>query len=254
MRDLFFKIFGDKYTDNPTPLFGLVHILLIIFAIGGAIALSILLRNKSDKVKDRTLKVSALIVISLYIFDFFVQPFWNGGVMYEGKLPFHICTLTGILLTFVTFSKKFEKLKVIVAVWAALAPTAFILFPVTLIDSEVSIFSYSKIQSFLYHSVEAFWGIFMLISGKARLEWKTLWQPIVALFPMAIWATIGQEMFYPNEPGENFLMLRLDLQEMGLNMERWVFLVLLFLIASSVIALLYLACNLIYKFKKKRTA
>ncbi|MBR6737265.1 MAG: YwaF family protein [Clostridia bacterium] len=249
MRELFFKIFSDKYTANPTPLFGLVHIILIIFAIGGSIGLSLLLKNKSDSFKDKTLKIASLIVISLYIFDFFVQPFWNGGYMYEGKLPFHICTLTGILLTFVTFNKRFDKLKVVVAVWAALAPSAFILFPVTLIDSEVSILSYSKIQSFLYHTVEAFWGIFILISGKVKLEWKTLWQPIVALFPMAIWATIGQEMFYPNEPGENFLMLRLDLQELGIDMERWVFYVLLFLIATTVISLLYLMANAFYKRK-----
>lgn len=251
MRELFFKIFGDKYTQNPTPLFGLVHITLIVIAIGGSVALSLILKNKSDKVKDNALKISALIVISLYIFDFFVQPFWNGGYMYEGKLPFHICTLTGILLTFVTFNKKFEKIKTVVAVWATLAPSMFLIFPVTLIDSDVSILSYSKIQSFLYHTVEAFWGIFTLISVKVKLEWKTLWQPILALFPMAIWATIGQEMFYPNEPGENFLMLRLDLAEMGINMERWAYYVLLFLIASAVMALLYLVCNLLYKKKRK---
>jgi hypothetical protein len=55
MRELFFKIFSDKYTTNPTPLFGLVHVLLIVFAIGGSIGLSLLLKNKSDKVKDNAL-------------------------------------------------------------------------------------------------------------------------------------------------------------------------------------------------------
>ncbi len=213
----------------------------MILIFGTTIALSIVFHNKSEKTKERVLHVTAVLVISIYIFDFFVQPFWNDGEMAIHKLPFHICTLLGILIPFVNFNPKFSFAKQAVTVWAVLAPLMFILLPLNYINRPVQPYSYSVIQTFLFHGLAFFWGVFMLVSQKTVLRWQDIWQPIVGLFPVVLWATIGQEMYYHGRVGENFLFLRTDISA---YVPQWLLVPGLLFLASCAIALLYLICYL----------
>lgn len=251
LSELFEKIFADRSTSWPFTMFGLKHILVLCLVFGVVYALAILLKNKNEQTKDKILRVSAYLLMGLYIFDFFVQPFWTGtGYILVNKLPFHICTFTGILLTFVTFNKKFEKLKVLTTVWAVAASTAYFLFPFGTSEFR-SMLSYSVLQPYLYHAVELFWGLYMLFSGKTQLKWSTIWQPIVGLFPMAIWATIGQKLYFPNETGENFMALFTDVSGI---VPHWVYLIALFTAAVIGVSLIYGIYNLVGYIKRKRTA
>ena len=247
LNELFYKIFSNKPTNNPIDMFSWQHFIIILFAIGTPILLAICLRKKSVKTQETLLKVAAYLIIVLYIFDFFVQPFWAGS-MIVNKLPFHICTFTGLLIVFSTFNKKFEKLKVVVAVWAILAPSAYILFPFSTFSS-TAIYSYSIVQSYLYHIIEIFWGVYMLTTGRVELKWKTIWQPIVGLFPMALWATIGQELYFPDSPGENFMALRTDVSGI---VPHAVYLLALFTAAVLAIALIYCIYNICVLVKNRK--
>ena len=236
MKEFFEKIFGYVPSDITPQLFGWQHFLIMAFVAGAIIGFSFLFKNKSEKTKKRVLNISAITIITLYIFDFFVQPFWDGDLVI-GKLPFHICTLVGVLIPFVNFNKKFSFMKMSVVVWAILAPLAWVIFPANFLNRPVQIYSYPIVQSFVFHIFEIFWGVFMLVSGEVKLEWKKIWQPIVGLFPVAAWASLGQEMYYPGELGENFLFLKTDISAIA---PQWMFIPALFIAACIAISLLFL--------------
>ena len=88
----------------------------------------------------------------------------------------------------------------------------------------------------------------MVVSGTTKLEWKTIWQPIVGLFPMALWATIGQELYFPNEIGENYMFLRTDASAI---VPQWMFIPALFIAAVLATSLTYLIYNAVINSKKK---
>ena len=248
MSQLFEKIFRYIPREKPVALFGWQHWLFIILICSSVVALSIVFVNKSEKTKDRVLNITAVLVIFVYVFDFFVQPFWNDGAIAINKLPFHICTLVGVLIPFVNFCNVFKFAKQTIVVWAILAPLMFILFPLNYINRAVEPYSYPIIQTFLFHGLEVFWGVFMLVSKKVVLRWRDVWQPIVGLLPVAAWATIGQELYYPDRVGENFLFLRTDISAYA---PQWILVPAMFLTAAIVIALLYLIYWLVIKLKDR---
>ena len=89
----------------------------------------------------------------------------------------------------------------------------------------------------------------MLTTGRVELKWKTIWQPIVALFPMALWATIGQELYFPDSIGENFMALRTDVSGI---VPHAVYLLALFTAAVLAITLIYAIFSVVKLIKKKR--
>ncbi|MDE6583670.1 MAG: YwaF family protein, partial [Clostridia bacterium] len=137
MSDFLKNIFGYIPSETKPSLFGWQHWLFIVAIFGATILCCLLFKNKSEKFKEKVLNTTAILVISLYIFDFFVQPFWNDGELAIHKLPFHICTLLGILVPFVNFNKKLGFAKQTITVWAILAPLMFILFPMNYINRPV---------------------------------------------------------------------------------------------------------------------
>ena len=247
MNKLFANIFRYIPSDRTIALFGIEYFLILIVIAALIATISILLKNKDSKVKQRVINISAITLITLYIFDFFVQPFWAGGMIVH-KLPFHICTATGVLIPFVTFNKKCNFMKRAVTVWAILAPAIWLIFPMNLLNSPNKLYSYPIAQSYTYHIIELFWGVFMIVSGTTKLEWKTIWQPIVGLFPMALWATIGQELYFPNEIGENYMFLRTDASAI---VPQWMFIPALFIAAVLATSLTYLIYNAVINSKKK---
>lgn len=248
MKEAFTKFFRYIPRSTSIQLYGLSHILYILISVSAVVLLCRLMHKRSEKAKDRAVKILAFLTIFVYVFDFFVQPFWAGEIC-VGKLPFHICTATGVLIPFVVFSKKFKFLERVITVWAVLAPLAFIFAPMNYINRAVEPYSYPIIQTFLFHALEFAWGVFMLTSGKVKLPWQTIWQPIIGLFPMALWATLGQNMYYGESMGENFLFLRTDVSGI---VPHWVFIIALFLAACIAILLTYAVCFVVQKIKKTK--
>lgn len=245
MHNVLKNIFSFIPADKTIGLFSVAHFVYIFIAIAFVLTICIVFKNKNEQTKDKVAKILAFSLISVYILDFFVQPLWDGEMM-KSKMPFHICTLTGVLIPFVAFSKKANFLKTTVTVWAVLAPLAFILYPGNYLDRMVAPYSYPIIQTFMFHILEFVWGVFMITSGKTKLKWKTIWQPIVALLPLALWALIGQEMYYPGNVGENFLFLKTDISGF---LPQWVLYPGLFVAATIAITLVYLICFIVRAIK-----
>ena len=241
MNKLFSELFRYIPKETSFKLFGLVYFCVLLFIAVLIICMCIIFRNKSNETKQKVLNFSAVALIVLYIFDFFVQPFWAGS-MIVNKLPFHICTATGVLIPFVTFNKRCSFLKTTITIWAVLAPLIWLIVPINVLNAPHRLYSYPILQSYMYHIIELFWGVFMIVSGVSKLDWKNIWQPIIGLIPMAIWATIGQELYYPNELGENYMFLRTDTTGI---VPHWLFIVALFLGFSLLISLVYFIYNFI---------
>lgn len=226
-------------------LFGWEHWLYIILIVGTIVTLALVFAKRSDQTKAKVLNITAVLVITLYLFDFFVQPFWDeDGEIRISKLPFHICTLVGVLIPLVNFNGKCKFARQTVTVWAVLAPLMFILFPLNYINQAVQPYSYPIIQTFVFHGLEIFWGVLMLVSHQVALRWRDIWQPIIGLFAVAAWATLGQELYYPDSLGENFLFLRTDISAYA---PQWLYIPALFTAATLAITLMYLVYWLIGK-------
>ncbi len=204
MRELFFKLFSD------TPLgasefwhiesFNIWHFFYLILIFGAIFFAAYRLRDKSTETKERVLKILAMTLMVSYFTDFIVHDFVyadfdevTGEYIRAGlnmdKLPFHICTAMGIILTVVTFDKHFERFLEPVAALAIVAPMMYLVYPSTGVGGEM--WCYRVVQTLFYHGVEMAWGILAVTTKKTSLEWKNIWKSEILLIIITVWAKIG---------------------------------------------------------------
>ena len=166
-----------SYEVGPITLsvFDFWHIFYLFLIFGFIVVIVYKFKNKDDLIKKRMINIVINIAFGLYILDFFLMPFSYGYIDID-KLPFHICTATGVLIPFVTFNKKFSCLKNVVTTWAIFGPLLWIILPMGVLNSANRLYSYPIVQSYAYHVIELFWGVFMLTSGNVKLEWRKIWQ------------------------------------------------------------------------------
>ena len=190
MRDLFFKLFAVSYFNTGIYIsaFSITHIVYLFLIFGGIFATAYFMRNKSDEAKERIFRFIAYCVIISYISDFFVHDFVYGEMNID-KLPFHLCTSVGIVLTFVQFNKKFERFIEPVSVLAIVGSLMYLTYPASIGEGEP--WCYQAVQTMFYHGMEMAWGILHLTSGKVKLQIKNVWQSAVGLGIVTLWAKFG---------------------------------------------------------------
>jgi len=186
MSEFFQKIFGTTEGSAEITLFSIWHILYIVLILGLAIGAYFILRHKSDKAKQTTLSVLAILTIGFYIFDFFIMPFSEGEINID-KLPFHICTLTGIFIPFAQFNKKFDKIKSVIVTFAIVASLMYITYPGSALGG-VTPWCYKVVQTFIYHGLVFAWGFLSLSLNSVKLEWKKIWKEAVGIVIIIAWA------------------------------------------------------------------
>lgn len=202
MNEFFVKLFGTTTGNVEITLFSIWHILYIVLIVGLAIVAHFVLRNKSDKVKTTTLNVLAYLVIGTYVLDFFIMPFSQGKIDID-KLPFHICTLTGIFIPFVQFNKKFKPIKNLVACFAIVASLMYITYPGSALGG-VTPWCYKVVQTFVFHGFVFTWG-FLSVSLKAvEFKWKDIWQEAVGVIVLILWAFFGNFAYLNIPDGHHY--------------------------------------------------
>jgi len=260
LKEILLKLCKDSTIDIPGVTRGLIsvgHLVLILIAIALPIIFYLIYRNKSDVKKLKFLRFLSFLIPFLYALDFFFQPFYrqaNGdlGSLTTDKLPFHICTLCGVLIPFVYFNRKCRKFRDIVVVWSFIAAAIYIIYPGHVLD-DTPVLSYSVLQSFMYHILLILWSMMMFMTRATEFKLKNWWRPIPLLFIEILWASIGNSMYYPTE---DFFFLRDDpawfglgfLNDLGIT---WMFIPIMLIAMSSLSALLYVVFALI---NKKRDA
>lgn len=188
------KFFGWQLGSVDMTLFSAWHIgfvLLICALITGA---AFLLWKRSPKCKKIVLNVIAITTLCLYIFDFFVQPFMSDDFTLNiDKLPFHICTIVGIVIVFAQFSKK-NWFRETAAALACISSLMYLVYPGSALGG-VSPWCYKVLQTFIYHGLLLAWGVLSLTTGEIKLNIKHIWYPLLGLVAICLWATLGNICF-----------------------------------------------------------
>ena len=193
MRNLLIKMFQSEGRPEIT-LFSIWHIMYIVLIVGLTIGLAFILKNKSQKTKDITLKILAIAAVTVYIADLFIMPLNRiDGQIDLDKLPFHICTFIGILIPFAQFNTKARKgtsFREVVACLAIVASLMYITYPGSALG-DIGTFSYKVVQTFVFHGLVFSWGVLSLTTGSITLKFKNIWKQAVGILIVMLWATLG---------------------------------------------------------------
>ena len=257
LYDLFSKLFAD-YPGGGPGLISWEHLLLLIIAFGMPVLFYFIYRNKSDEKKIKLTKVLSVVIPTLYVLDFFVQPFYmqttknfNGEFfMTVDKLPFHVCTLMGVCIPFVYFNKKFAWARDIVVVWSIVSAAIYCVYPGTYLN-DAPIYSYRIIQSYGYHALLILWAMMMFMTRQVEFDYKKFWKPIAFMGVECLWASLGNAMYYDKE---NFFFMKSDPAWFGLGFLNtlgvsWLIYPIMIIAMSSLVALIYLLFGKINKIR-----
>lgn len=195
MKDFFAWLFSENNSTLKITLFDGWHFLYLSVTAFLAIFLSLFFRKRSEEAKDRVIRIFAYLVIGLYVADFFIMPLsdsYSGISTY--KLPFNICTVMAVLVPFVQFNKRLDRIKGVVVVLSVTSSLMWMCYPGSALGGQPP-FSYIIFQTFMYHAFLFCWGVFNLSFGRVTLSFKKIWRELVAILMMLVWAAFGNTVY-----------------------------------------------------------
>lgn len=195
MKDFFAWLFSENNSTLKITLFDGWHFLYLSVTAFLAIFLSLFFRKRSEEAKDRVIRIFAYLVIGLYVADFFIMPLsdsYSGISTY--KLPFNICTVMAVLVPFVQFNKRLERIKGVLVALSVTSSLMWMCYPGSALGGQPP-FSYIIFQTFMYHAFLFCWGVFNLSFGRVTLSFKKIWRELVAILMMLVWAAFGNTVY-----------------------------------------------------------
>ena len=195
MRDFFVALFGTTEGPLEITLFSVWHFLYLFLIIGGTIGAAFALRGRSKEVTTKVLNVLSISVVALYAADFFIMPLSEASNhIATDKLPFHVCTLTGVFSAFAQFNKKFAPVKDVIACLAIVATLMYMTYPGSAIGDRTP-YCYKVVQTFLFHGALFAWGVLSVTTGAVEFSFKNIWKEFVAIALVIIWAMLGNAIY-----------------------------------------------------------
>lgn len=170
------------------------HILYLVVILGLIIALSFILKNKSEKAKQLAIAITINSAFTLYMLDFFLMPFAYGYISVD-KLPFHICTLSCLLCFACRHNKFLSKFKTQFVMLGLIGNLIYLHYPGVLDWYNVHAFAYRSVQTLLFHGLMTAHGIFSLVFGDIKLEWKYCYKEAIAISLLVLWSLFGNIMY-----------------------------------------------------------
>ena len=195
MQEFVRMLFSQNNSELAIGLFDIWHFIYLFIVYGGSLFLALFFRNRSEAAKTKVIHIFAYLTIGLYIADFFIMPLsdsYAGISVY--KLPFNICTIMAVLVPFVEFNPKFAKIKKTVAVLGLTASTMWMVYPGTALGGQPP-FCYVIFQTFMYHGFLYAWGFLNMAFGRVVLDFKKLWQELVGILMILVWADLGNTIY-----------------------------------------------------------
>ncbi len=196
MRDFVHWLLSEENSDEIATLFGFWHFFYLFIIAAFCTAMVIIFKKRSAECKTRALRALAIAVLVLYVGDFFLMPLsdsYGFGISYH-KLPFHICTLMGVLAPLAQFNNKIGSvIKPTVVVLSIVPSIMWMCYPGSAIGYPP--FSYILIQTFMYHGILFAWGFLSLALGVVKLDIRKCWREFAGLIIILIWASIGNELY-----------------------------------------------------------
>lgn len=194
MKEFFAWLFSQNNSTLKIGLFDGWHFLYLFITFGGTLALSLLGRKKPEKQKTLQ-KLMAYLTVGLYLIDFFIMPLsdsYNGISAY--KLPFNICTIMAVLVPFVQFNPRFEKIRQPVVTLSIASSLMWMCYPGTALGGQPP-FCYIIFQTFMYHAFLFCWGVLNLAFGSVKYDIRKIWKEFVGILLILIWADFGNTIY-----------------------------------------------------------
>lgn len=182
----------EQATDKPFAAFSIYHIIYIALVIILPVIIILLFRKKDQAVKEKVIKVFAVIPFTLYMLDYMIMPFSYGYIDVD-KLPFHSCTLLSILLFVACNSKFLRKFRLTFAMIGIFSDLMYVAYPSGVIGGNP--LSYRVNQTLLFHSMMIVAGIIILAFDKEGPRIRNCYRDAITLTCMSIWALIGNSLY-----------------------------------------------------------
>lgn len=204
MKEFVARLFSEKNSSLSIDLFNVWHLFYLFLIIEGSIILALIFNKKSQAAKEKVIHFFVYATIGLYIADFFIMPLSDSysGIS-QDKLPFHLCTLMGVLAPFAQFNKKFKPIKSIIVVLGVAGSIMWMCYPGSALGGEPP-FCYFIMQTFLFHGFLFCWGFLNLALGEVKLNIRTIWRELCAILILVVWAKFGNTV-YPHD--QNWLFI-----------------------------------------------
>ena len=198
MKEWGYWLLSQNNSSLTIGLFDVWHFLYLFIIFGGTILLSVLYTNKSAESKEKLMRVFAYLTIGMYVADFFLMPLSDSyNRISIDKLPFHVCTLMGVMAPFVQFNPRFASVRPAVVTLAVASSLMWMCYPGSALGGQPP-FSYIILQTFMYHGVLFCWGVLNLSLGAVTLRWKGIWKEFVGVLIILVWSGIGNAL-YPDQ-------------------------------------------------------
>ncbi|MGI5842215.1 MAG: hypothetical protein ACOX6H_02860 [Christensenellales bacterium] len=160
--------------ERPQP-YGWFHIMFVVIMVVVTIAVSLLLRKKSDKTIRVVVLTYAAICLLFEVYKqllFSYTPATNTWDYQWYAFPFQFCSTpmyVALVAGLIKKGKVQQSLYSFLATFGALAGIAVMIMPNDVFISEIGI----NIQTMIHHGGQVFIGIFLLVTRRAKLDFKT---------------------------------------------------------------------------------
>jgi hypothetical protein len=179
---------GDIFT-----CFGPFHICFILFIFALICVVSILIKNKSAAIREKTCDFFISAAFALYIADFFLMPFAYEEIDIE-KLPFHVCTAMCVMCFLSRHVKYLSEFKTNFALLGFISNLVYLIYPAGVMWHAVHPFTYRVVQTLLFHGVMTAYG-FLTIVFENGFSVKNFRKDIAVLVGMTLWALLGNFLY-----------------------------------------------------------
>ncbi len=195
MREIVHNLFSENNSSLQIGLFDVWHFLYLFVILGGSALLGVLFRKKSDRAREKVIRLFAYLTIGLYVADFLIMPLsdsYSGISVY--KLPYNICTIMAVLVPFAQFNPKFRAIKTPIVTLSVASSLMWMCYPGSALGGQPP-FCYLIFQTFMYHGFLFCWGFLNLALGTVKLEIKKIWKEFVGILCILVWACFGNAIY-----------------------------------------------------------
>ena len=236
--------FIDFWTNKNNPelakseyLYNTRHILVLVITLILCITLSIIFAKRSDKTKKILLHIFGYIFlffeISSRIVNLIILETYTFENVLEILLPMHICSVMVWIFIVAIFTKN-QVLINYSCIGGLLATIAFLLYPAVGLNRVYM--SFTCLYSTISHMLGFVCCILLMTLGFAKFEPKKLWQPLLCFAIMFGYGAIINFLIFP---GSDYMYMRNDPLELGLNFPYQILYVILIITYTALFHLIY---------------
>ncbi len=196
MRAFFLRLLDAPSGEAEITVFSRYHAAYLLVIAAMIIVGVRWMRRGSPHRRQCAVRAAAWAVPLIYAADFFLMPLSSAQYAIDvGKLPFHICTLMGLLIPFAQFHHHGARFADAVAALSLVSAACFLIFPGSAVGNGRHPLSYAVVQTFAYHGAMLLWSVWTLSTRAVTLRLRGVWKPALLLMGITLWAGLANVVY-----------------------------------------------------------